>query len=517
MVRMQAMMKRIMIFALLLSLCACGASSRTPWERSTHSGQAQRAPSSLTAQAQKAATDGDQGTVYMPYTPGKSNAELGTYEENAAADQTDPYGRYQSPDRTSDFDVTIGQAGAGSDRITSQQEEVLAAPSLPPVKVALLLPLSGEHADLGQAMLQAAQLALFDMGYNAFELMPRDTAGMPQDAAQAAQSAINDGAQLILGPLFSSSVRAVKPVASRYNMNMITFSTDWSLAGNNVYVMGFLPFAQVQRVSEYAAANGFTDIGILAPNTDYGNAVIAAYNSLAYRTGLKTANVVRFSAEESDSSTVLRSFTQYDERVQALDEYKAALEDRLKFNPNDAEAQAELTKLGAVDTWGELPFQAVLMPIGGDQARSVANLLSFYDLGPKQVKRLGTGLWDDPGLATEPALDGAWFAAPSPDLRKDFESRYRDLFGSRPPRLSSLAYDATALAAVLAKKSYYETGRPSFDRDALANPNGFAGIDGIFRFRPDGLIERGLAVLEYNNGNIKVIDPAPNTFQSLGY
>src|SRR5690606_31495846 len=172
---------------------------------------------------------------------------------------------------------------------------------------------------------------------------------------------------------------------------------------------------------------------------------------------------------------------------------------------------AEASALETADTAGEPPFDAVLLPVGGDQARSLANLLSFYDLGPKAVKRLGTGLWDDPGLATEPALEGAWFAAPSPDLRKGFESRYRDLYGSRPPRLASLAYDATALAAVLAKNSYNRTGRVSFDREAIVNPNGFAGIDGIFRFRPDGLVERGMAVLEFRNGGIEVIDPAPNT------
>lgn len=490
---------------------------------------AERAPSKLTRDAMTPGAK-EEHTVYTPYDPVlPESAKVAGFE---GFDEDAPPEVRQSPEYRArlaeleksklpgqnDFSTTIGDNRySGQNQTAGQPAGFAAAPSLPPVKVALLLPLSGQHADLGQAMLQSAQLALFDMGYDAFELMPRDTRGTPQGAAQAAQSVVNDGAQLVLGPLFASEVSAAKPITSRYNINMIAFSTDWSLAGGNTYIMGFLPFAQVQRVAEYAITNGLDDIGILAPNTDYGNAVIAAYNSLTYRAGLGTADVARFIPDSSDNSGIIRSFTTYDERVQALEELKMPLQARLEQNPDDKKAGRELDKLEKMNTWGEAPFNAVLLPVGGDQARSVANMLSFYDLGPAEVKRLGTGLWDDRGLATEPALEGAWFAAPSPDLRRDFERRYRDLYGSRAPRLATLTYDATALAAVLAKSSYYQRGRPSFERQALVNPNGYSGIDGIFRFRPDGLIERGLAVLEFRGGNIRVIDPAPSTFQRMSY
>ncbi|MCB9990796.1 MAG: penicillin-binding protein activator [Rhodospirillales bacterium] len=489
------MMKRIQIFAFLLCLmgltgCVSSGSS-SPWDRSTYDAPAQQAPNQLTREALNTPME---GSVYTPYN---SPAEQNTAQAQAQA-QTQPQQPgvqtpyYQQPPKMppQSAEEAVDSIYGSAPAQPPSRGNLSAQPALPPVKVALLLPLSGEHADLGQAMLQAAQLALFDMGYDAFELMPRDTRGTPQGAAQAAQGAATEGAQLILGPLFAGSVSAAKPVASRYNINMISFSTDWSLAGGNTYIMGFLPFAQVKRVTEFASRNGYNNIGILAPNTDYGNAVVAAYNSLAYRTGMRTADVVRFSPNESDTSTLLREFTKYDQR-------------------NNAAETGDMVP--------PLPFNAVLMPVGGDQARSIGNLLSYYDMGPIQVKRLGTGLWDDTGLATEPALEGAWFAAPSPDSRKSFERRYRELYGLRPPRLTTLAYDATALAAVLAKNSYQRQGRPSFDRNALLNPNGFAGIDGIFRFRPDGLIERGLAVLEYKDSAIRVIDNAPTTFQDIGY
>lgn len=408
-----------------------------------------------------------KGAVYQPYTP------------SSGAVATPPSGG---------FDVTIGSGTAPQQPTQQQQEEAYAASAMPPVKVAILLPLSGDQKDLGQAMLQAAQLALFDMGYGSFELMPRDTGDTPQGAVQATQSAIDNGAQLILGPLFASSVRAARGVAARYNINMITFSTDWTLAGGNTYVMGFLPFGQVQRITEYAAAQGLSDIGVFAPNTDYGNAVVASYSSLANRLGLNATNIARFSGTDDAISNTLRTFTRYDERTAS-----------------------------AAAGGNAFPFQAVLLPVGGEQARSVANMLNEYDLPPGSVKRLGTGLWDDPGIAAEPALRGAWFAAPDPNLRRGFESRYRELYSLKPPRLATLAYDATALAAALARMGYDQSGQPAFGREALLNPNGFAGIDGIFRFRPDGMVERGLAVLEFHNGVIRVIDRAPTTFQQTGY
>jgi branched-chain amino acid transport system substrate-binding protein len=158
----------------------------------------------------------------------------------------------------------------------------------------------------------------------------------------------------------------------------------------------------------------------------------------------------------------------------------------------------------------------VLLPVGGDLAKGLGNMLSQYDLSARNVRRLGTGLWDDASLSTEPGLDGGWFAAPSPQNRVSFENRFNTLYRETPPRLASLAYDATALAAVLARTGIKQAGYPSFDRNSIANPNGFAGIDGIFRFRPDGNVERGLAILQLNKGRIEVVEDAPRTFQQPG-
>ena len=368
-----------------------------------------------------------------------------------------------------------------------------------PVRVAILLPLTGQHSSLGKSMFNAAQMAMFDVGHDSFELIPHDTKGSPEGARIAAQAAIKEKAQLVLGPVFANAVRAAKPILRSGNINMIAFSTNWHLAGGNTFIMGFLPFDQIERITGYVASRNLNNIAVIAPQTNYGNAVISAYRSAAPRYGLKTTDITTFHPQSSNLAPTIRSFTKYDERT-------AQANTAANIIASKQETKINLRQIPP-------PFDAILMPVGGDLARSISNLLSHYDIIPNQVRRLGTGLMDDAGLASENSLDGAWFAAPSPNTRKSFEQRFLSLYDYNSPRLSSLAYDATALSAILAQRGLQTNGHPSFDKRSISNPNGFAGVDGIFRFRPDGTAERGLAILGFKHGKITIIDSAPTTFQ----
>ncbi len=361
------------------------------------------------------------------------------------------------------------------------EASAIADSSLRAVKIGVLLPLSGQHADLGQAMLQAAQMALFDAGYENFEMLPRDTAA-EGGARAAAQQVVSSGAELVLGPVFSADVQAAKSVVQGAGVNMIAYSTDWGLAGGNTFIMGFMPFDQVERITQYAARQNLGRVGVIAPSSDYGRVVVSAFDAYSRKHGVRTAKVENFPANGSNLTATVRNFTNYDAR-----------------------------QAGSP----ELPFEAVLMPVGGSQAALIGNLLNQYDMPPNRIKRLGTGLFDDPSLAAEGSLSGAWFAAPDPKDRTSFERRFQKNYGYTPPRLASLAYDSTALAAILAKRGLQAQGKPMFDANSITNPNGFAGIDGIFRFRADGTVERGLAVLEFRNGSMRVIDSAPRTFEEF--
>ena len=334
-------------------------------------------------------------------------------------------------------------------------------------------------------MLKAAQIALFDLGAQNFELLPLDTQGTAQGAQSAAQQAIQGNATLILGPLFANSVRAVKSATANTNINIVAFSTDWTLAGGNTFIMGFLPFDQVDRLTSYIASQNIQSVGLITPQSSYGSAVKTAFDRLAPQYGIQTTERLEFDPNTDNLAPQMRSFTRYDQREN-----------------NSAAAD---------------PYQAVLMPVGGNQATAISNLLSHYDLPPRTVKRLGTGLMDDLSLASETSLDGTWFAAPSPRLRKSFEEKFQTTYGYPAPRLSTLAYDATALAAILAQNAEKAGYQPRFSRSEITNPNGFFGIDGIFRFRPDGTAERGLAILEIDRGRFKVISTAPKTFEQRRY
>lgn len=512
----------LIITPLLLSACMSGGSSTSqrmvynypqtvsPWNRDNISTTADRAPQTIGTQSsqQSASVEAVQSMPVGSGTYAKSSGEW----NNPAQQQSQLYNQNNANVASSQqMQNSVLNTPASNDYYMSaqpsygQQRQIMAS-TTPAVKIGLLLPLSGQHAELGQSMLQAAQLALFDMNDSNLELTPRDTKGTSSGARQAAQEAIEDGAQILLGPIFSHAVKGAKDISNKYGVPMIGFSTDWRVAGGNTLIMGVLPFGQAERIAQFAAQRNFQRIGIIAPNNDYGDAVVNAFRARAQNLGLTIVTEERFTDGSSNISTEVRRFAQYDQRQQRLEQER----NRLK----EAGDSRGLKELKTSLTHGDAPYDAIFVPVGGDQAKSLINLLSYYDLGTDKVTYLGTGLWDDSGIQSEPAAQGAFYAAPAPEARHAFEQKYASVYGRTPPRLVSLAYDATALAVVLARQGIARNGRPDFSPQALLNPNGFSGIDGIFRFRRDGLVERALAVHEVRNSSSSVVVPARKSFQS---
>jgi branched-chain amino acid transport system substrate-binding protein len=359
------------------------------------------------------------------------------------------------------------------------------------IRIGFLAPLSGPNAGLGRALFDAAQLALFDLGDNRLVLLPRDTEGNPEKATEAARRVIAEGAQIIVGPLFANEAQAVGAVARERSVKVLSFSTDRSVAGQGVYLLGFTPDQQVERVVAYARTRGLTRFAALVPDSAYGNAVAQAAASAATAAGAQMLRQDRYPVDSGDLTPTVRRFAT---GLRALP--ARSLED---------------PPVDGVDPNIARPVDGVLLPEGGARLRALAPLLPFFDIDPRAVRFLGTGLWDDASLSTEPALVGGWYAGPAPDGFAEFSRRFEQGFARRPPRLASLAYDATALVGILARRT--DTATP-FDDAGLTNPDGFAGYDGIFRFRTDGLVQRGLAVLEIQRrGGSRVIDPAPASFQ----
>ena len=339
------------------------------------------------------------------------------------------------------------------------------------VKVGLILPLTaaGNAAVAAQAMKNAAEMAMAEFNNPNIQLLVKDDAGTAPGAQLAAQQAMSEGAEIILGPLFAHSVGAAAQITRQRGVPIVAFSTDTNVAASGVYLLSFLPESDVDRIVEYAMANGKHSFAALLPDNAYGNVVDGEFRQVVGRRG---------------------------GRVVALEHYgndKADLQDP---------AQRIAAAAREVD--------AIFLPEGADTLPSVVQTLAANGIDPHRVQLLGTGVWDDARISNEAVLQGAWFAAPDSVGYRNFSARYRHRFGQDPVRTATLAYDAVSLVAALVKTQ----GPQRFTPEVLTNPSGFSGIDGIFRFRPDGTNQRGLAVLRVAPSGPVVISPAPRAFAS---
>jgi ABC-type branched-subunit amino acid transport system substrate-binding protein len=341
-----------------------------------------------------------------------------------------------------------------------------------PLRVGVILPFSnaspGTRA-LANGMLKAAELALYDSGNRDIILMTADDSAKPEEAAAAARKLLAQGSEVIVGPLFAGSVTAVAPLARDRGVPVIAFSTDRTVAGQGIYLLSFQPQNEVQRVVAYAVEQGHKNFAALIPSTSYGQVSERAFRE-AVTAGGGTVSGVEHFAPSSGAVT---------------------------------DQAGAIAKTGA---------DAVFIAQGGALLRAIAPTLSLSGVDPAKVKLFGTGLWDDLAITKEAALRDGWFAAPTPEMDRKFVEKYRETFGSAPPQLAALAYDALSLVALIGAGQPYHR----FTENALTDPNGFSGVDGIFRFNTNGSIDRGLSVLAVRPGGFDVISPAPETFQQKG-
>ncbi|HET9640671.1 MAG TPA: penicillin-binding protein activator [Allosphingosinicella sp.] len=349
-----------------------------------------------------------------------------------------------------------------------QPREEEPGPQLPPEetrnRVAVLVPISGANAGVGQSIANAATLALVDAGGERIRITVYDTAR--GGAAEAANRALAEGNGLFLGPLLADDVRAVAPVARRARVPVIAFSNDSSVAGNGVYLMGFTPGQSIARVVAHARGAGLERFGVLAPAGVYGR-------------------------RASDAM------------VDAVEDSGGRLIAMQSFEGGPAGVRAAVSRL-----YGQGDYDAVLVADGGRGAATAAPLLKSG--ANARVRLLGTELWaTETGLGRTPALRGAWYASVGDSMFNQLRSRYRARYGANPYRLASLGYDSVLLTVRIAKN--WRLGR-SFPERELRDPIGFAGVDGAFRFSSSGIAERSLEVREVTATGTIVVSAAPRSF-----
>lgn len=388
------------------------------------------------------------------------------------------------------------------------------------VRVALLLPFthSSENIEaVSNSMLKAAQMVAFESENERYLLIPKDTNGTPEGARAVARDALEEGAEVILGPLFADSVEVVSRMARPLGVPVIAFSTDSAVAGNGVYLLSFPPEAEVARVTQYATEMGYGRFGLMAPNSEFGDRVASAFSQEVFSRGGEIIHSERYDQSADAMIAPAKRMSQYaartfepvqvTPRITGLDANLAAGAQALMAQDDDSFRADEEPGMSPIVSSGE-GYQAVLLPEQGRLLRALAPLFPYNNVNINAVKLLGLSAWNNPLLTREPALNGGWFAAPDPSLAEGFKRRYRAAYGENPARLASLAYDAALLTARLSELP----ARNRFAPETIANPSGYLGADGLFRLRVDGMVERGLAILEIRPEGIRVIDPAPRSF-----
>jgi len=372
---------------------------------------------------------------------------------------------------------TTGPTDTQTSALTPSVSPSTAAANRQPVTIALLLPMGGmgETARLTKSMKQAAEMALFERNDPSVRLVTKDDGGTAPRARIAADEAVREGAEIVLGPLFSQSVTGVTPVTRQAGLPVIAFSNDSAVAGNGVYLISVLAEQETERIISFAASQGKRRFAALIPDTPYGRAVQPAFYRAVQRAGGSVVIAQTYSASSSGMLAPVKNV------VEKIKNHESA---------------------GA-------PVDALFLPGGQDILPQIGPVLSYSGLDPSRVKLLGTGGWNYAAIGRDNVFVGGWYPSPDPDAWRDFAERFARTFGAAPPRIASLAYDAVGIAINL---SAYPPGA-RFTQANLTRPAGFAGVDGVVRFGANGLSEHSLAVLQVQKFGTSVVEAAPTSFQ----
>ena len=346
-------------------------------------------------------------------------------------------------------------------------------------RIAVLLPFNSTNADVqrqSKGIYNAIQMALFQVGARDVILMPRDaTSADPQVIQGIAEDAVKDGAVAIIGPVFAQQVPAVAAKAAEVNAPVLAFSTDVSAFGQGAYLVSLTPSSEIERIVDWAAKDGVTRFAMLGPDNASGRTIEQALRQEVAERGGQVVSVEYYTPGNASPQEQARRTAQ-------------VIEAENRSYPNKV---------------------AVLIPESGVQLRSVGSLLrAIANVTPREVRFLGTGQWNDSDIWREPSLYGGAFPAPNPTELQDFEKRYQAIYGEAAPRLASFGYDAGALAATLAANE-------RLDAAMIQRPQGWSGVNGLFRFNPDGSVERALAIMQLQNqGGVKIVSPPLQAFAS---
>ena len=371
-------------------------------------------------------------------------------------------------------------------------------------RVGVLLPLSGDAARYGNGLKNATMLALEDVKNPNLILQYYDTKSSAEGARIAVENALNQNVKVIIGPLKSSSVKAISEKTTQKNIPVIAFSTTEDVLQPSVYTLGLLVDEQVDRIVSFAVKQGRSRLALLVPDNATGVAVAKAALKTAQKNNIIVSRIAFYPPQTSDFSEILQKLTDYPQRNQRMQKLKASLE--AKADQGDAESIKALRRVASLDTLGEVDFDMVLIPESGAKLKSAIAMFGYYDVFAPDVKFLGTSIWENSKLNNESTIIGSWYPAIDRNHSNYFVNKYTYVFGEKPLAIYSLGYDAVALSNALSSQS------PAYFTQTITNPDGYVGINGTFRLFENGRNQHNMEIVEVSKNGDVVIDEAPKRF-----
>ena len=347
------------------------------------------------------------------------------------------------------------------------------------VKIGVMLPLSGKYFYVGQSFLDTMSIVINENKSNDIELIIKDTKSNPLVAKKAAHELVNKKVQIILGPFFSSTSNEVAKIAKYNKIPLISFSNNYKTKTQGTYLMGFEPEKQIEKITEYVVEKNYKRFAAFLPDTEYGKRALYIYRNTLREHGIAIKKVELYDLKKKE----------FEKHIQNLVNLKKS--PKIEIDPETGEDPLIDFDPG---------FDVLLVIESGGNLKHISALLTYYGVDLPKIKLVGTGEWFEKDIGSEPGLVGSWFVSPEPKLWDSFERKLFNLFNYKPIRLSSLAYDSLTTAIKISNNK--DKGKLNFAD--FQNTYGFTGIDGKFRFKSDGTIERNLAVLEIGNKKFKV-------------
>jgi ABC-type branched-subunit amino acid transport system substrate-binding protein len=337
-----------------------------------------------------------------------------------------------------------------------------------PIRVAMLLPktASGAAGIAGTELANAARMAMQDFAGGRFQLVIKDTRGQPSEAAILASQARDEGASLVLGPLFSANVSSASAVTEPAKIPMIAFSSDIARARPNVYLLSFAPDADIRRTLSYGFSSGANRVVALLPESSYGRLAEQEMRRTYDQLGGEIVSVVRY--------------------------------------PRDSNAIVEAARSAALSLQDA---NAIYIPEGGRVPALILSSLKKAGVSLRDKLIMGSGQWTSTSTKNS-VLNGAIYAGADKTNFLSFSERYKATYGNEPTVTAALGYDAISLTAELIRRS----AQSPFSPQNIQSRSGFRGSTGIFRFEADGRLQRALVVNRIESGQPVIISPAPTGF-----